>query len=132
MKYTYRFANGDVNEIEVTEDQAFALTDLDRLEYNNDHADTRRHISLDVAMEDEGMQFPDPIVEGFSALFENDDRNALLASFVQLLPSQRALLRKVYGARRSYADIARDEGVDRSAIRKRMERIHEVLKKSLR
>ena len=132
MKYTYRFANGDVNEIEVTEDQAFALADLDRLEFNNDHANTRRHISLEMAMEDEGMQFPDPIVEEFSALFENDDRNALLATFVQLLPSQQALLRKVYGARRSYADIARDEGVDRSAIRKRMERIHEVLKKSLR
>ena len=132
MKYTYRFANGDVNEIEVTEDQAFALADLDRLEYNNDHANTRRHISLEMAMEDEGMQFPDPIAEEFSALFENDDRNALLAAFVQLLPSQRVLLRKVYGARRSYADIARDEGVDRSAIRKRMERIHEVLKKSLR
>jgi DNA-directed RNA polymerase specialized sigma24 family protein len=132
MKYTYRFANGDVNEIEVTEDQAFALADLDRLEYNNDHANTRRHISLEMAMEDEGMQFPDPIVEEFSALFENDDRKALLDAFAQLLPSQRALLRKVYGARRSYADIARDEGVDRSAIRKRMERIHEVLKKSLR
>ena len=57
MKYTYRFANGDVNEIEVTEDQAFALADLDRLEYNNDHANTRRHISLEMAMEDEGMQF---------------------------------------------------------------------------
>ena len=132
MKYTYRFANGDVNEIEVTEDQAFALADLDRLEYNNNHANTRRHISLEMAMEDEGMQFPDPIVEEFSALFENDDRKALLDAFAQLLPSQRALLRKVYGARRSYADIARDEGVDRSAIRKRMERIHEVLKKSLR
>jgi RNA polymerase sigma-70 factor (ECF subfamily) len=132
MKYTYRFANGDVNEIEVTEDQAFALADLDRLEYNNDHANTRRHISLEMAMEDEGMQFPDPIAEEFSALFENDDRKALLDAFAQLLPSQRALLRKVYGARRSYADIARDEGVDRSAIRKRMERIHEVLKKSLR
>ena len=132
MKYTYRFANGDVNEIEVTEDQAFALANLDRLEYNNDHANTRRHISLEMAMEDEGMQFPDPIVEEFSALFENDDRKALLDAFAQLLPSQRALLRKVYGARRSYADIARDEGVDRSAIRKRMERIHEVLKKSLR
>ena len=132
MKYIYRFINGDVNEIEVTEDQAFALADLDRLEYNNDHANTRRHISLEMAMEDEGMQFPDPIVEEFSALFENDDRKALLDAFAQLLPSQRALLRKVYGARRSYADIARDEGVDRSAIRKRMERIHEVLKKSLR
>ncbi len=48
MKYTYRFANGDVNEIEVTEDQAFALTDLDRLEYNNDHTNTRRHISLEL------------------------------------------------------------------------------------
>ena len=57
MRYTYRFANGDVNEIEVTEDQAFALTDLDRLEYNNDHTNTRRHISLEMAMEDEGMQF---------------------------------------------------------------------------
>jgi hypothetical protein len=33
MKYTYLFANGEINEIEVTDEYAFSLFELDRLEY---------------------------------------------------------------------------------------------------
>lgn len=45
MKIKYEFANETV-EIEVDEEWGNLLIDLDRQEYNNDHAETRRHCSL--------------------------------------------------------------------------------------
>ena len=42
MKIKYAFADETV-EIEVSEEWGNILIDLDRQEYNNDHAETRRH-----------------------------------------------------------------------------------------
>ena len=57
MKYTYHFANGDSQEIEVTEAQYLILKDADRIEYNNNQANTRRHVSLDMVEADGEMCF---------------------------------------------------------------------------
>ena len=46
MKIKYEFADETI-EIEVSEDWGAVLIELDRQEYNNDHAETRRHCSLD-------------------------------------------------------------------------------------
>ena len=126
MKYTYRFANGDVNEIEVTEDQAFALADLDRLEYNNDHANTRRHISLDMAMEDEGMQF------GSTSCWEQalsaDNVNTMLTG---LSDEQAALIRAVFIDGITVCDIAKQQGVSQSAITQRLQTAKKKIKNIL-
>ena len=47
MKVRYEFANGEISEIEVDDNLGELLVDFDRQEYNNDHKETRRHISLD-------------------------------------------------------------------------------------
>ena len=126
MKYTYRFANGDVNEIEVTEDQAFALADLDRLEYNNDHANTRRHISLEMAMEDEGMQF------GSTSCWEQalsaDNVNTMLTG---LSDEQAALIRAVFIDGITVCDIAKQQGVSQSAITQRLQTAKKKIKNIL-
>lgn len=46
-----------------------------------------------------------------------------------LLPQQRALFEKVYVQRRTNIDIAAEEGVTEAAIRNRLKKIHEKLKK---
>ena len=46
MKYKYEFANEN-KTIEISEEWISVLEELDRLEYNNNHAETRRHVSLD-------------------------------------------------------------------------------------
>lgn len=130
MKYTYRFVNGEMTEIEVTENEAFMLSELDRLEYNNDHKETRRHVHFDPVLEDSGdwLAAEDVALE---AITEDDTDEIQLRRYMEtLLPEQRALIDKVYIHGRSYAEIAREEGVDRSAVRKRMERILGKLKKS--
>ena len=46
MKIEYKFVTGAV-EVEVSNEWGTLLVDMDRQEYNNDHKETRRHISLD-------------------------------------------------------------------------------------
>lgn len=46
MKIWYEFTNGEVSEIEVDEALGGLLVEFDRQEYNNDHKETRRHVSL--------------------------------------------------------------------------------------
>lgn len=47
MKIKYTFANGDVTEVEVSEEIGAVVLDLDRQEYNANHRETRRHCSLE-------------------------------------------------------------------------------------
>ena len=44
--YKYEFVTEAV-EVEISEEWAAVLYELDRREYNNNHTETRRHISLD-------------------------------------------------------------------------------------
>lgn len=37
MKIKYTFANGEISEVEVTEEMGTEILNLDRLEYNNNH-----------------------------------------------------------------------------------------------
>ena len=46
MKIRYEFVNGEVSEIEVDDSLGELLVDFDRQQYNNDHRETRRHVSL--------------------------------------------------------------------------------------
>ena len=126
MKYTYRFANGDVNEIEVSENQAFALADLDRLEFNNDHANTRRHISLEMAMEDEGMQFGS--VACWEQALSADNVNTMLTG---LSDEQAALIRAVFIDGITVCDIAKQQGVSQSAITQRLQTAKKKIKNIL-
>ena len=46
MKIKYEFATETIS-VDIDDEWANILIDLDRVEYNNDHAETRRHCSLD-------------------------------------------------------------------------------------
>lgn len=56
MRVRYEFVNGEWSEIEVEDSLGELLVELDRQEYNNDHRETRRHMSLD-GMDYEGALF---------------------------------------------------------------------------
>ena len=45
-QYQYKFTD-EVITVEISDEWASVLSELDREEYNNDHAETRRHVSLD-------------------------------------------------------------------------------------
>lgn len=129
MKVLYQFANGEISEIEVSEELGELLLDLDRQEYNNDHSETRRHVSLD-GMDYEGELFAaDSDTAEQAAL--NMELETLRRAMGALSPRQRDLVRKVFFEGRSIASIAREEKVDESSVRERLRRIYKKVKKFL-
>ena len=126
MKYTYRFVTGDSVEIEVSAELDALLRNEDRLEYNNEQVNTRRHFSLDMAQEDEGMQFIDH--DSLPA----SGSTARLQAAVALLPEeQQRLLHAIYINGVSVNDYAAHEGVTGSAISHRLRTAEKHLKKIL-
>ena len=129
MKIRYEFTTGEVSEIEVSEELGRVIEEMTHQAALRDRAETRRHVSLNKLLE-AGVPLADDIC--VETLAERAiDHAALLHAMEQLLPQQKELLLKVYFEGRSYADVARDEGVDRSAIRKRMLRIFDKIRKNM-
>ena len=126
MKYTYRFVTGESVGIEVSAELEAFLRNEDRLEYNNEQANTRRHISLDMAQEDEGMQFVDP------ASLPASDSIARLQAAVAMLPeAQQALIRAAVYEEIPISNIAQREGVSQPAITQRLKTIKKKLREIL-
>ena len=129
MKISYEFVTGEISEIEVDEHLGGMLLDFDRQQYNNDHKETRRHVSLD-GMDYEGELFVSAEdTEGEAE--RREDMARLFSAMEALSPAQRELVKKVYFEEQKIADIAAEEGVDKSAVSHRLERIHKKLKKFL-
>ena len=129
MKITYEFVTGEVSEVEVDERLGGMLLDLDRQQYNNDQKETRRHFSLD-GMDYEGELFASAEDTEGEAV-RREDMARLYSAMEILSPAQRELVEKVYFEERKITDIAREEGVDKSAVSHRLERIHKKLKNIL-
>ena len=113
MKIEYKFVTGTV-EVDVPDEWGSILVDLDRQEYNNDHKETRRHISLD-ACQYEGATFAAEDF-GFDAVLEQDEAKKLVAAALpRLTEAQRHLIHalycecvppKVYAKQRGISDAA--------------------------
>ena len=130
MKITYKFVTGEVAEVEVSEEIGAVIVDLDRLEYNNDHKETRRHYSLEGKVY-EGMDYAveDP---GLEALFAGPtDEERLHAAIRQLSPDQKEMVRAIYFENISVNDYAARMGVTQSAISHRLQTVKKKLKKLL-
>lgn len=129
MRVRYEFSNGEFSEIEVDDSLGELLVDFDRQEYNNDHKETRRHVSLD-GMDYEGALFASPD-DPAAEVLKREETARLLRAMEALSPDQRELIRRVYFENQRIVDIAREQGVDKSAISHRLERIYKKLKKHL-
>ena len=130
VKITYRFADGHVEELEVEQEVAETLKELDRQEYNNTQKETRRHTSLS-AMEYEDERFAARDVDVLAEILRRIDSENLRRALPMLTPAQQDLVRRVFFLGERPSDIAEAEGVDKSAIAHRLERIFRQLKKSL-
>ena len=126
MKYKYGFCNEAV-EIDVPEEWGRVLQDLDREEYNNDHKERRRSISLEVFDPDEL-----PVIDNVElTVLSTVDTARVKRGLRQLPPRQRYLIEQVYFENRTYASIAREEEKDEAAIRKATQRAFVNLKNKL-
>ena len=124
MKYTYRFVTGESVGIEVSPELEALLKNEDRMEYNNEQTNTRRHFSLDMAQEDERMQFADP-----DSLPASGITTRMQAAVAMLTEDQQRLLHAVYKDGVSVNDYAAQEGVTGSAISHRLRTAEKNMKK---
>lgn len=129
MKVRYEFVTGEFTEIEVDDSLGELLVDFDRQQYNNDHKETRRHISLD-GMEYEGELFAS-VTDTADEVERREELARLMRAMEALSPSQRELVLKVYFEKMRVTDIARAEGVSEAAIRNRLKKIYARMKKFL-
>ena len=93
--------------------------------YNNEHRETRRHVSFD-ALDPMG----DTLIgeDGVDLGLGPDGFEYLERAIEKLRPRQRELLRKVFWEDIRQVEIARAEGVGEHVISKRMARIYAKLK----
>lgn len=129
MKIKYEFVDGDV-ELEVSDEWASVLAELDRLERNNDKKEKRRHYSLE-ARTYEGAYYA---VEdkGISALFEGlGDAERLNEALTHLSSKQQDLIRAIYFEWISVSKYADIMGISQPAISQQLKTVYKKLKKFL-
>ena len=125
MKIKYQFATETV-EIEVADDWGNLVIDLDRQEYNNNHAETRRHVSYDALdFDGDALAVEDP------ALTTYTERDALREAIEHLTLNQQYILRAHYFEGRTFTEIAQALGVGVSSVTRAGERAKKTLKKFL-
>ena len=128
MKIKYEFATDNV-EIEVSEEWATVLAEEDRLEYNNNHAEKRRHCSLEAYNLDNALLPSD--VDVVAELLRKEDTRSLEDALTKLSPRQKYLLEEAFYKNRSYADIGRELGITRCSVAQAVERALKQMKKFL-
>ncbi len=129
MIIRYKFATGETLEIETTEEWMTVIEELDREEYNIDRKETRRHCSLEAYNLYDALLPSDSDV--LAEVLDNEKRQQVETAISKLNPRQQMLIRQVFFEGRGYTSIARNEGLDESAVRHAVERALKKLKKIL-
>lgn len=130
VEYTYRYANGDEVTITVNESEFELLRELDRESHNEQRRETRRHTSLDVL--DEGRVPHAAGGDDPAAIFEAAEALRTLDRAVGTLScEQRELIHKIFVEDVAASRIAQDEGVSKSAISHRLDRLLKKLRELL-
>lgn len=136
MKINYEFADGNRVEIEVDAKWAEVVIELDRVEYNNEQKETRRHISLD-CFSDKSKVYCQPEGNLFIRIagksFDISDPRIMDA--INMLPEkQRELVIHVYFKKASIRKYAQDKGLDEKYLsvihRRSLEKIRRILEKN--
>ena len=118
-----------IKEITVTEAKGKEIIELNRIEYNDNHRETRRHVSLE-AYDPYGALVKDD-ADPLQEVINKEEMDQLHQSVSQLTPAQRKLLMKKFWDGMKQIDIAKDEGVSKMAITKGWQIIKRQLKKIL-
>ena len=127
MKYDYHFTNETIS-IDIPDSDYNVLIEMDRVEYNSNHKETRRHVSMDSDKVEEKHLLSDTDVE--SICIHSMEEEALRRATEQLLPDQRGLIRKLFYENQTITSLACEEGVSKAAICRRLNRALERLKNS--
>ncbi len=129
MMYAYYSVDCTTEQIDVSEEWEAVLRDLDRLEYNNNRKSSRHNVKfLDATC----IRAKNRILQPVPAEVERRERDAnLRCAIEQLMPEQRRLIYQIYFLEVPATEIARREGVSKSAISHRLNRVLRKMEKLL-
>lgn len=143
--YIYYYTDGE--KITITPDEGVTETHIELLHSLDDAEvnEQRRHshmvsVHLDNYSADEDYNpylsddYLNPevlLIKHESELEHQESLHKLGEAFGELLPQQKELLLKVYQDGRTCSEIAREESVSEAAIRNRLKKVHEKIKKYL-
>ena len=118
-QYQYKFTD-EVITVEISDEWASVLAELDREEYNNDHAETRRHVSLDNGEDGEWLSTEKgkTLIEIAGKIFSPDDKR-FRKGRKALSKKQAELYESVYDRGDSVGEYATDNKIDQSTASKR-------------
>ena len=129
VKIMYRFADGHVEELKVEQEVAETLRELDRQEYNNNHRETRRHVTFDCTEEKSWLAVDD---QRLSRLLDGPpDEIRLRVAINQLEQHHRDLIIAIFYRGIKIVEYARLSGVSQSAISQQLGIAIKKLKKLL-
>ena len=129
VKIMYRFADGHVEELKVEKEVAETLRELDRQEYNNNHRETRRHVTFDCTEEKSCLAADD---QRLSRLLDGPpDEIRLRVAINQLEQHHRDLIIAIFYRGIKIVEYARLSGVSQSAISQQLSNAIRKLKKFL-
>ena len=127
----YKFNDGTIKEISVTDELYSLHLELLQEEKRNHWRETRRHISLDYLIE-YGADIADhDSGDPLSALIEKMDDERIKNALSYLTDKQRALIEKVFYNGLSLREIARQTGISHQALSQQLATIYKKLKKFL-
>ena len=116
--YKYGFVN-ETKTIEISEEWICVLKELDRREYNNNHAETRRHVSLSHGDDGKWLSTDqgDTFIRCAGIVFYQDDIRFEKA-IKKLTAKQKALYEAVYVRGVPLKEYAEDTGISPAAATK--------------
>ena len=128
-QYQYKFTD-EVITVEISDEWASVLSELDREEYNNDHAETRRHVSLDNGEDGEWLSTEKgkTLIEIAGKIFSPDDKR-FRKGRKALSKKQAELYESVYDRGDSVGEYATDNKIDQSTASKRNSAVIKKFKK---
>ena len=128
-QYQYKFTD-EVITVEISDEWASVLAELDREEYNNDHAETRRHVSLDNGEDGEWLSTEKgkTLIEIAGKIFSPDDKR-FRKGRKALSKKQAELYESVYDRGDSVGEYATDNKSDQSTASKRNSAVIKKFKK---
>ena len=129
-EYTYYFADGTKNTIEIAEEWCDILKKMDKSERKARY-NYNRHNSPMSGFEFDGDHFADPHGDNFNALVRKAEKKKFDAVMDKLTKKQQELIYLRFNEMFEVGAIAEQEGVCISAISHRLERIQKKLEKLL-
>lgn len=127
MVIRYRFVTGD-EYVEVPDEWASTLAELDKQGQNNQRKETRRHVQIASGLsESTGAWFFDKMAE---MAYENVEDHIVIQKLLEsLTPQQRTLLIALALEGASLTDIAKRQGISKPSVHTKIERLRKRIMK---